>query len=120
MKFFSWLLTLIVLVAALSFALHNRQDTTLSLWPFGVEVVAPLYIFAIGTLFIGILLGAVFGWAVHLRHRMELRRLRRDIAHLHEKIEDMRAAASGPQGRDMSRSLIARMRSKRRLWERRS
>ncbi len=92
MKLISWLLTSIVLVAALSFALNNRQSVTVSLWPFGIEVVAPLYLFIIGTLGLGLLLGAIIGWISHLPHRIEARRLRRDIAGLREHIEDMRTA----------------------------
>ena len=120
MKFLSWLLTLLILLVALSFALHNRASTTVSLWPFGVEVVAPLYILTIGTLFLGLVLGAVLGWAIHLPHRMEARRLRRDIAALHEKIEDMRVTATLPQSRNASGLLIGRLRTKRRFWDRRS
>jgi lipopolysaccharide assembly protein A len=119
MKLFSWLLTFVVLVLALSFALHNRANITVSLWPFGVEVVTSLYILSIGTLFLGFLLGAVFGWAIHVPHRMEARRLRRHVADLKEKIEDMRNNA-GAQGQGISRTLMARLRGKRRFWERRS
>ena len=89
MKFLSWLLTLLVLALALCFALNNRQMTSLSLWPFGFEVQAPLYLFALGTFFGGMLIGSVIGWMSNLPHRMESRRLRRDIAGLHQKIEDI-------------------------------
>lgn len=92
MKLISWLLTAIVLVFALGFALNNRQTTTLNLWPAGVVIEAPLYLFSLGTLFAGLLLGILIGWISHLPHRMETRRLRRDIARLHDKIEDLSTA----------------------------
>jgi uncharacterized integral membrane protein len=117
MKFVSGFLTLIVLLAALSFALHNSQSTTVSLWPLGIEILAPLYILTIGTLFIGLLLGAIFGWIIHLPHRLETRRLKRDIANLKEKMEDMHVSA--PLG-NTGRTLVARIGTKRRFWERRS
>src|SRR5580658_5709885 len=92
MKFVSWLLTALVLLIALGFALNNRQTTTLNLWPAGIVIEAPLYLFSLGTLFAGILLGVVIAWIGHLPRRMETRRLRRDIGKLREKIEDMNAA----------------------------
>jgi uncharacterized integral membrane protein len=92
MKFFSSLLTLLLLVFALVFALNNRQNVTISLWPFGVEVVVPLYLLALGTLFLGLVVGGITGWVSHLPHRIEARRLRRDIAGLRDKIEDLHIA----------------------------
>src|SRR6185312_10071242 len=89
MKFLSWILSLIVLALALCFALNNQQSVTVSLWPFGVEVVTPVYILSLGTLFLGFLLGAVTGWLTHLPHRIEARRLRRDIADLRDRVEEL-------------------------------
>lgn len=97
MKFVSWILTALLLLLALGFALNNRQTTTLNLWPAGVVIEAPLYLFALGTLFAGFLLGAVVGWIGHIPHRMESRRLRRDVGKLREKIEDMNNALPGQE-----------------------
>jgi len=118
MKSISSFVTLLVLAIALCFALNNRQSTAVSLWPFGIEVVAPLYLLSLGTLILGLLLGITFGWAVHLPHRAEARRLRRDITGLRDKIEDMRLTA-GPRGDD-NRALITRLRMRRRFWDKRS
>jgi uncharacterized integral membrane protein len=117
MKSISSLVTLLVIVIALCFALNNRQSATVSLWPFGIEMVAPLYLLSLGTLLVGILLGVTFGWALHVPHRAEARRLRRDIAGLRDKIEDMRHAA-GPRG-DENRALLARLRTRHRFWSKR-
>jgi len=101
MKFISWILTGVLLLLALGFALNNRQTTTLNLWPAGVVIEAPLYLFSLGTLFVGFALGALIGWIGHIPHRMEARRLRRDIGRLREKIEDMSStlpsAAENPE-----------------------
>ena len=101
MKFISWALTGLLLLLALGFALNNRQMTTLNLWPAGVVIEAPLYLFSLGTLFAGFALGALIGWIGHIPHRMEARRLRRDIGRLHEKIEEMNStlpdAAENPE-----------------------
>jgi uncharacterized integral membrane protein len=92
MKFVSWILFALLLLLALGFALNNRQTTTLNLWPAGVVIEAPLYLFSLGTLFAGFVLGAVIGWIGHIPHRMEARRLRRDIGKLREKIAEMDSA----------------------------
>jgi uncharacterized integral membrane protein len=115
MKLLSWFFTLAILALALCFALNNRQSTTISLWPFGIEVVAPLYLLSLGTLFLGLLLGAVIGWISHLPHRMEARRLRRDIADLHDKIEDFRRSTPALESQDS-----VSPKSKWRFWESRS
>jgi len=90
MKLISWFLTLLVLFVALIFALHNGQKAAINLWPFDVEAEMPFYIFPLGMLFVGFLTGALVGWISHIPHRMEARRLRRDLAGAHKKLEEMR------------------------------
>jgi uncharacterized integral membrane protein len=92
MKLVSWIFFVLLLLLALGFALNNRQTTTLNLWPAGVVIEAPLYLFSLGTFFAGFVLGALTGWIGHIPHRMEARRLRRDVGKLREKIEDMSSA----------------------------
>jgi uncharacterized integral membrane protein len=116
MKFVSWLLTLSVLAVALCFAFNNRQSITVSLWPFGIEMVAPLYLLSLGTLFLGLLMGAVIGWISHLPHRIEARRLRRDIADLREKIDHFRSSVPLLE----SHGGAPLLKSKWRFWENRS
>ena len=115
MKFVSWILTLLVLLLAVSFALKNQQNTTLNLWPADIVVEAPLYLVSLGTLFVGLLLGAMIVWISHLPRRLETRRLRRDIAKLREKIEDMNATLPHAENSDApkvkARGFLTRLRS---------
>lgn len=113
MRFFSGLLGLIILALALAFALNNRQSTTISLWPFGLEVQAPLYLLTLGTLFIGLLAGATVGWTSALRHRFEARRLRKDITHLHTKVHDLQQTILPP---DIDGPSLPSPRRRRKLW----
>ncbi len=96
MKFISGLIGLIIMLLALCFALANRQSATISLWPFEVELQAPLYLLTLGTLFAGIVLGAVIAWFLALSHRLEARRLRKDIAVLNQKILDVQQSVLPP------------------------
>ncbi len=115
MKLFSGLIGLIILVLALCFALANRQSSTISLWPFGVEVVAPLYLLTLGTLFCGFLAGAIIAWFNMLPHRLNARRLRKEIALLHEKIGDLQQTVLAPRQADAS--LLTPPKPKWRFWE---
>jgi uncharacterized integral membrane protein len=90
MKIISWLLSLFFILLTVAFALHNRQGVTISFWPFAEEQVAPLYLLVLGALFIGLIVGGVIGWISHVPHRLAARRLRKDVAGLHRRIEDLR------------------------------
>src|ERR1700733_4241560 len=89
MKLFSGLFGFILLLLALAFAISNRQAATISLWPFDAQVEAPLYLLTLGLLFIGLLLGAGFAWLSMMPHWLAARRLRGDITHLHDKLEEL-------------------------------
>src|ERR1700733_14973215 len=89
MKLFSGLFGFILLLLALAFAISNRQSATISLWPFDAQVEAPLYLLTLGLLLIGLLLGAGFAWLSMLPHWLAARRLRGDIGHLHDKLEEL-------------------------------
>ena len=98
----------LLLVLAIVFALSNRQSATVGLWPLGAEVSAPLSLLTLGSLFSGLLLGAVVGWASMLPHRLEARRLRQEMESLHRKLDALRDlspsfASAPPQGKLTSR-----------------
>lgn len=114
MKLISGLIGLIILALALAFALNNRQSITISLWPFGLEVMLPLYLLSLGTLFIGLLAGATIGWTSALRHRFEARRLRKDITHLHDKLHDLQQTILPP---DANGPTLPSPKRRWRMWE---
>jgi uncharacterized integral membrane protein len=119
MKFISGLLGFLVIFMALAFALSNRQDATISLWPLGVEIQAPLYLLTLGTFLFGILVGAVIAWFAMIPHRMKARQLRKDLAALQGKVVDLQQTVLPPQTHDDD-FLLAGPKSKRRFWESRS
>lgn len=114
MKFVSWLLSLLIFFAAVSFALANQHGVSVNLWPFGVEMSAPLYLLTLGPLFLGILIGSGIGWFNTIPHRMEARRLKKDIAGLREKISDLQHAGL-PQRRKQDKT-----RATWKFWEKRA
>lgn len=79
MKFISWLLSIPLLLACVFFAVSNRQDVTVDLWPFDYVLTAPLYIMSLGAFFGGLFLGAMWFWALGLRHRFAKHRLAKEV-----------------------------------------
>ncbi len=115
MKLLSGLIGFIIAVIALCFALANRQTATLSLWPFGVEVDAPLYLLSLGTLFVGLLIGALVVWLSMIPHRLRTRRLHHDIAALNAKIVELQQTVLAPNR--MDEHLHAPAKLNWRFWE---
>lgn len=62
MKHLTWIITLPLTIAALVFAIANRQSVTLDLWPFEIELSAPLFIVVLLSLFVGFLVGGMIAW----------------------------------------------------------
>lgn len=67
MKFLSWLITLPITLVFIVFALNNRGNVSVSLWPFSLEVSAPTFVwfyacFFVGIVFGGIIFGGVGTW----------------------------------------------------------
>jgi uncharacterized integral membrane protein len=96
MKIISSSIGIIVLALALSFAVANRENVTLNLWPFGIVIEAPLAVVTLGTLFFGVLAGALMAWIATLPHRLRARRLGKDIAAMREKLQELQQTVIPP------------------------
>jgi uncharacterized integral membrane protein len=117
MKIISGIIGFALLVLAVSFALSNRQSAVISLWPFGSEIEAPLYLLSLGTLFVGVLLGAVLGWVSMFPHRMQAMRLHKDVAALNQRLENLQQTIIVPSKPNMSFVGLDRSaKSKWRFW----
>jgi uncharacterized integral membrane protein len=119
MKFLSGTLGFIVIFLALAFALANRQTATISLWPFGITIEAPLYLLTLGTLLLGVVIGAFIAWFGMFPHRLRARKAQKDLAVLQDKVADLQqavaAAASAPDPDD---DLLLPGPPKKRFWGR--
>lgn len=91
MKILSWLLTLPVLLACVFFAVSNRQDVTVDLWPFDYVLSTPLYVATLGAFFAGLLCGALWFWLINLRHRWDKHRLTKEVDKLKTKLDEEKA-----------------------------
>jgi len=72
------LVTLPLTVLAVAFAVTNRHAVPLNLWPFRLELQAPLFLMVLGALLLGVALGLLAGWlgAGRTRRRLRLERER--------------------------------------------
>ena len=87
MRVLSWLLTLLLFVAALGFALSNTGTAELRFFV-GEPVRAPLVVFLLAFLAAGVALGLLAAVPTLFRHRREIARLRKEL----------RVAPRPPQG----------------------
>ncbi len=101
MRVLYWLITAPLLVFAASFAISNRDNVSLSLWPLPFEITVPIA--AVGL--IGILFGAIVGmllaWANAGKTRSRARSAEREaeskgreIAQLREELQNLRDVPS--------------------------
>lgn len=58
-----------VTVVIVLFAISNRSDLTLKLWPLPHEILVPVYALALGAAFVGFLIGATVAWIAGARNR---------------------------------------------------
>ncbi len=107
MKYLSWILTFPLGVVAIVFAVANREGVTLSLWPLGIKVEAPLFILVLGSLLVGLIVGGFIAWlsggAARQRGREAMynaQSAERELDFLRRKLERERGevAAQRPSG----------------------
>lgn len=118
MKFFSALLSLLLLIVSLIFAVSNRQSVTVSLWPFDLEIAAPLFIMTLGALGLGLVLGGFFVWLNYLPHRFMARRLGKDVVALSNRLLETERELEQHRAHARSGEPPLLSGSKWRFWER--
>lgn len=77
MRAIAWLIRIVVFVLFLAFAIENTEPVIINLF-LGYYLEAPLVLFLLGALFIGLLLGMLMLVPNLLRKRRELAKLRRE------------------------------------------
>ncbi len=93
MKTLRWVLIGLVALALIIFAVANRDNVSLTLWPLPLALDAPLYLVVLLTLLVGFLLGELVAWMNGHRWRREARR----SAKRADELERQLAAQSPPK-----------------------
>ena len=94
MRIFSGFFGLIILGFAVAFALSNRQDVTIALWPLHNATQAPLYMIGLLPFLAGLICGSLLGVVSIFSHRMRARKLGKELDALNGRLKKM----SGPEG----------------------
>jgi lipopolysaccharide assembly protein A len=90
MKFFWWVVLALVALVLILFAVSNRENVSVELWPLPALVELPLYLVVLGTLLVGFFAGELVAWVRNWRWRREARRSRDRIAVLERELDAAR------------------------------
>jgi hypothetical protein len=103
-----WILAGALAALAGLFALNNRGDLTVDLWPVGPELQMPVFVALVGALYLGFALGAVVAWFASARGRKRLRAAERKAAELDADLQALKAkhAAQMPAPASPSASVV--------------
>ena len=82
MRVLYWLITALVALVCVVFAVSNRAGVTLTFWPLSFELLAPLYLVVLLTLLAGFLVGLLMAWVWSWSARRAARTNARRIAAL--------------------------------------
>lgn len=85
------------LLVLVLFALSNRQDVTLGLWPTDLALTAPLSVVILGAMAIAFLVGAVLVWVPSLAVRCRARRFQREALALQARLAARESAPAAAQ-----------------------
>lgn len=93
MRILGWLLAFPLIVLAVVFAVANRHDVRLELWPLPWVLDLPVYLAVLGALVKGMVIGAVVMWLSGHRARANARQQRRRAESLERQLEVARTEA---------------------------
>ena len=79
MRVLYWLITALVALVCVVFAVSNRAGVTLTFWPLSFELAAPLYLVVLLALLAGFLIGLLVAWIWSWRARWSARERARRI-----------------------------------------
>lgn len=86
MRFIYWVITALIALVVVVFAVSNRAVVTLALFPLPAALQVPLYLAVMATFIVGFLVGAFVVWVGGGRHRAEARQLRRRMDRLQRDV----------------------------------
>ncbi|MCW9035473.1 MAG: LapA family protein [Rhodospirillales bacterium] len=112
MRLISWIIVAIVAIAAMSFAISNRDPVTLDLWPLPFKQEAPLYLAILGAALVGFLVAGFLSlfpltkWKHLARAReRDMEISKRKIERFQDQIKDLEAATKPAAPAAQSRAL---------------
>ena len=90
MRRLSLILTIPFAIVIVIFAVTNQQSAAVNLWPFGIELTAPLYRMVLISFVIGFLVGAVVMWVSGGARRRRAWEAHMRITDLEQELQESR------------------------------
>lgn len=101
MRLLSWIVGLPLALAAVLFAVSNRQTVKLDLWPLPFAVDVPAYLAVLAPLALGIIIGGIVAWLGGGAARRDARQQRRRVQELERQVDVLRQPAQDAEGRPL-------------------
>jgi uncharacterized integral membrane protein len=81
-----WVVTAVVALLLVIFAVSNRESVTVTFWPLPVLIEAPLYLIVLLATVLGFLFGELVAWIGGRRWRRDARQKRRRVEALEREL----------------------------------
>lgn len=98
MRVVFWIIALPIVAIAMAFAVSNHENVTINLWPLAYRLDIPLYIAVTGALFLGFIVGLLYGWIGGLRARHRARIEAKHVTKLQTENEELRRKLALAEG----------------------
>ena len=79
MRRFAWIVTLPIIAIVTVFAVMNRQDVALNLWPLPWDFAVPVFLLTLLLILFGFCFGVLVMWISASKQRRQLRTVKRDL-----------------------------------------
>ena len=84
-----WVITLPLAIVLVVFAVNNRETFEVDLWPLGLVVAWPMFIYVFVGVMVGLLLGGLFAWMSAGTTRRIARERKARIRELESRVRTM-------------------------------
>jgi uncharacterized integral membrane protein len=92
MRRFAWIVTLPIIAIVTIFAVMNRQEVALNLWPLPWDFVVPVFLLTLLLILFGFCFGVLVMYLSGARQRRQLRAAKRDLDEAKMELHTLRRA----------------------------
>jgi len=103
MRRFAWIVTLPIIAIITVFAVMNRQDVALNLWPLPWDFSMPVFLLTLLLILFGFVFGVLVMWFTGAKQRRQHRLTRRDLDEAKTELHTLRRQS--PQQRSTGTAL---------------
>jgi uncharacterized integral membrane protein len=97
MRRFAWIVTLPIIAIITVFAVMNRQDVALNLWPLPWDFAMPVFLLSLLLILFGFCFGVLVMWFSGSKHRRQLRSMKRDLDEARAELHTLRRQPPQPR-----------------------